>query len=367
MKFTLPKAIITEVIGKIGRLMTAKSSIPILAGVLVEVQSKGVLFTVSDGTESMIHHVPVGDGSGIIVEDEGKSVFSKETFELCKKLKGDITFSVTETSVTVTQNKTSLEFATMAADEYPKIEITNTSKAIRFEGEDFEKIVKKTRYAASTSDDRPILQGVHMNLGETNSFICTDSHRLAKVLNGSSTEEIQITVPANVLEHAVKSFDLSNPVLIFPSSNQVSFANGTTILLSRLLEGNYPDTNRLIPTEYESDLVLNRLELIEALEMLALLGINGVVKLTVSGLFVELSAIGTGSKGKRELVFESWNGEEGFSISLSATYLVDALKTFSTNSVKIGFTGSMRPLVVTSGTEQETVDELQLILPVRSQ
>lgn len=366
MKFSIPKTTITELLGKIGRLMTAKSSIPILAGVLVEVQNDCILFTVSDGTESMIHCIPITEDSGIVVDGNGKSVFSKDTFELCKKLKGDIVFDVADTKVTVSQNKTSLEFSIMSADEYPNVAIENTNKAITFEGSDFESIVKKAGYAASKSDSRPVLQGVHMEFGETNSFVSTDSHRLAKLETGASTEEIQITVPANVLEHAIKSFDLSQQVLMFPSSNQIAFANGNTILYSRLLDGNYPDTSRLIPKEFESELVLNRTELIETLELLAILGTNSVVNLSVTGLFVELSAIGTGAKGQKEIVFESWTGEEGFKISLSATYLLDAIKTITTSSVKIGFTGSMRPFVVTPVTEQPT-SELQLILPVRAQ
>ncbi len=365
MKFTISKAILTEVIGKIGRLMRAKPSVPVLNGILVEVQENCILFTISDGTESLIHQVPVNESNGILVEGEGKSVLSKETFNISKKLKGDITFELLDSNVIVSQNKTSLEFSTINADEYPKVAIENTNKAITFEGKDFESIVNKTFYAASDSDTRPVLKGVHMEFGESNRFVSTDSHRLAKVELGSSTEEMQITVPATLLDHAIKSFDLSQSVLVFPSSTQIALANGTTILYSRLLEGNYPDISRLIPSEFNSELIVNRQELIDTLELLATLSDNSVIQVSVNGLFVELSAGNAISKGMKEIAFESWTGEEGFTISLSAKYLIDTLRTISSGSVKISFVESMRPFVVTPVSDNPT-NELHLILPVRS-
>ena len=366
MKFTLPKTIITEITGKMGRLMTAKSSIPILSGILVQVQSDCILFTVSDGTESLIHRLPVNEENGVVVEEEGSSVFVKETLDITKKMKGDIVFDSDESRVIVSQDKTSLEFSVALASEYPKIAIENTKNPLTFDGKEFEKIVKKTAFAVSTNDSRPVLTGVNMTFGETNSIVSTDSHRLARYESGASDTEIQITVPATVLEHALKSFDLTESVMIFPSSNQIGLVNGNTILISRLLEGNYPDTARLVPAEFKHELVLNKDELISTLDLLAVVAENGVVQLNVNGLFVELSAKGSTSKGKKEFFYESYQGEEGFKISFSAKYLLESLRTFSTDSVKVCFVEPMRPFVIKPVSNEDTTTELQLILPVRT-
>lgn len=365
MKFTLPKVIITEITGKMGRLLTAKSSIPILSGILVEAKPDCILFTVSDGVESMIHRLPVSDEKGISVEVEGVSVFSKETLDVTKKMKGDILFDANESCVTVSQDKTSLEFAVAFASDYPKIEIENTNKAITLNGKEFEKFVKKTTFAVAKSDSRPVLTGVHMTFGEENRFVSTDSHRLARFESGSSSVEIDITVPASILEHALKSFDLTQDIMIFPSTNQIAFASGHTILISRLLEGNFPDTARLVPTDFNHELILRKDEFLSALDLLAALADNSVVNLTMSGLSVELSSKGATSKGKQELFYEQYEGEEGFSISFSAAYTIEALRTLTTDSVKISFVDSMRPFIVTP-VSNEPVSELQLILPVRS-
>ncbi|MDX1806668.1 MAG: DNA polymerase III subunit beta, partial [Paenisporosarcina sp.] len=238
------------------------------------------------------------------------------------------------------------------------------------DGKLFAEMVSKTTFATSNSDARPILQGVNMTFNaDKNVFVSTDSHRLSRlVFDGtheeSSTEDLPkaITVPASVLDHALKSFDLSMQVAIFPSPQQIAIANGNTILYSRLLEGNYPETERLIPTEFNSQLVVNRKEIIESLELLATLGTNNIVELKVNGLFVELKAQGSNAKGMKEIAFETYDGEEGFSISFSAAYALVALKTTEHQSIKFRFVGAMRPFLITPVEES---NELQLILPVR--
>lgn len=371
MKFIVSKEKISETVTKIGRLLSHKSSIAVLAGVLVEARADCILFTASDGTESIFHRIPLADGNELQILEEGKSVFSKDAFEVTKKLKGNITFEATPQQVIVSQEKLSLEFHVMDADEYPTIAVEPTVKPFILEGKLFSEMVSKTTFATSHSDSRPILQGVNMNLSEEhNVFVSTDSHRLSRLtLPGNPTltpsDELPraITVPASVLDHALKSFDLSLPVAIFPSPQQIALANGNTILYSRLLEGNFPETNRLIPTEFISELVVNRKEIIESLELLATLGTNNIVELTVNGMFVELKAKGTNAKGSKEIVFESYDGEENFTISFSAAYALSALKTTDYVSIKFKFVGPMRPFLITPVEES---NELQLILPVRA-
>ena len=92
MKFTVPNKLITEVISKSGRLMNAKPQNPILNGVLVQVKADGIIFTINDGTENLIHTIPINEESGIVIENEGKSILPNESFIITKKLKGNISF-----------------------------------------------------------------------------------------------------------------------------------------------------------------------------------------------------------------------------------------------------------------------------------
>jgi len=367
MKFILSAIDVNEAVAKMGRLLSSKSIIPILAGVLVEATEDCLMLTASDGMESIIHRLMIDEVDGNAILTPGKCVFSKETFDIAKKLKGPITFEVVDTNVIVTQNKLSLEFTTMDANDYPKVNVESNSAPFVLSGPSFMEMVTLTTFAASKNDVRPILTAVNMTFNKDKSVIvATDSHRLSRVfIDGikSENDEVSLSVPATILDQALKSFDLTKDVIILPSQNSIAFANGNTVLNSRLLEGNYPDTSRLIPTDFNTDLVVNRKELIDGLELLQAISSNSTINLKVDSMFVELSAKGTGTKGTKEIVFESYDGLEDFSISFSPLYLLDALKRITDTSVLLRFNGPMQPFVAVS-TDSES-KATQLILPVR--
>lgn len=371
MKFTITTADMQDVISKMGRLIGAKTTVPILAGVLVKAQDGLLIFTASDGDESIIHRLSMDKTEGNEIIEEGTAVFLKETFDVIRKLKkGSVTFDVADTTVAVIQDKTNLEFPLMIAADYPNIQMPDNKKPLVLSGAEFAHMVSQTTFAAAKRDLRPILMGVHMTFAKDScQFVCTDSHRLGRLITkgiDSLEESLSITVPASILDHAIKSFDLSQDVILLPDNQIIALANGNTILLSPLFEGSYPDTNRLIPTEFSSELVANRKEFVEGLELLQVLSTENVVHLKTNGMFVELRAAGADAKGQREIAFESYEGEEGFSIAFSPQYALDALKRMESESVRFRFTESMRPFLAIPETVNSVMNDcIQLILPVR--
>lgn len=367
MKFTITNTAIQETVLKMGRLLNAKTTLPILNGVLVEAQQDCILFSASDGSESIIHRVLLVEEDGESVVETGRCVFPRELFDSAKKMKGAITIEASDTAVTVKQAKTKLHFSVMNADEYPKIDTDSRTTQIVLSGKEFSDIVAHTTFAASKSDVRPILSAVNMLFTQEESiFIATDSHRLSAFHSkGVPTleETISMAVPATALDKAMKSFELSKDVILLPSSNSIALANGNTILFSVLLDGNYPETKRLIPSDFESELVVNRTELIDGLELLAAVTTNNVIAFNIGQLFVELSASGTDKKGTQELAFELYEGVEDFSISFSTPYVLDVLKRLDTKSVRFQFSGSMKPFLIVG--EDSSYKNTQLVLPVR--
>lgn len=364
MNFSINSKIIQNVVRKMGALLTAKVSIPILSGVLLEVTEKAVLFTVSDGSESMVIRVAPADET-CVINTEGKVVLPKDFFDVTKKLNGFLDIELQDTSVTVKKGKTELHFIVMDAEEYPRIAADQPIGQYKMTGTSFEQMVSKTAYCASTNSARPVLQAVHATFGlKGNHFVCTDSHRLGIVgLDFESSEsDVALNIPAYSLTHAVKSFDLEKDVFFLLYTNQVALANSDVIYYSQLLEGNYPDTKRLLP-ETTSELVVNRQELIDTISLLSSMTQNSVISLEIDGLFVKIEARGDISHGASEIAHESYQGDDGFKIAFSAAYMLDALKAINSPSVKILFAGNMRPFLL-QGTEESSA--LQLILPVRS-
>lgn len=367
MKFIISNKEVQEAVSKMGRLLTARVTIPILSGVLVEAIGDCILFTASDGNESIIHRILINNEDGNEILEEGRCVFSRESFGIARKLKGHITFEVNNTMVFVSQSKTKLEFSTMDADEYPKIVVESSQAPLVLSGPVFADMVANTTFSTSDSDSRPILTGVNMSFRTSESVIvATDSHRLSRfIMEGChhEAEDFTLNVPASILDQAVKAFDLQYDVKILPNKQTIALVNGNTIYISSLLEGLYPDTSRLIPKDFSKNLVVNRKEIIDGLELLQEVSSNSVISLKIDGLFVKLTAIGTGTKGSKELAFETYDGENDFSIAFSAKYVADALKRIDESSVRLRFNGRMNPFVIVSVNDESNVT--QLVLPVR--
>ncbi|WP_028393951.1 DNA polymerase III subunit beta [Bacillus cihuensis] len=369
MKFQLVSEKVQEVYKKIEKLLNARSVIPILSGVLVQVRQDCIVFTASDGTESVIHRVLSSEEDGVVVISEGKAVFTKEALAVSKKIKGLMTFETTENNVVVSQDKTKLEFPVLDGEEFPKIEFEPTLTPIVFTGKEFLDIVHQTIFAVSQSETRPILTGVNFQFGKDgNTFVATDSHRLAQIELGAAPIDVTLTVPAKTLDNAVKTFDFSNDVMVLATPNKIAFGNGNTMLSTRLLEGNYPDTSRLIPkADFETELTVNKKEFFEALDLLTEISKQktNVVQISINGLFVEFSATNGTSKGKKEIAFTNLEGNDNFSLSFSGEFVKNALKAIDSEEVKLSFAGPMKPFLIRpADTEESSI--VQLILPVRN-
>ena len=369
MKIKLTHKDISEVSNKLGKLITGNLAIPVLKGILVKAEESAIMFTASDGTDTIIVRLQV-EGETRQVIEAGSIVIAREALAIAKKLTGEIVLKLDGTNLLVEQDKSKFSFPTMAADEYPLINTDNAKLKYIISGAEFESFVKKTTFAASDSDSRPVLQAVNMSFSKEEKRYCsTDSHRLALVTSEGDEsipedERFEINVPAKSLEQAVKSFDLTKDVIMMATNNDITLANGNTIMICRLIEGNYPDTRRLIPDSTPFTLRINRKELMDALEILQSLDKSGVVKLTVGTLFVELLASGEGNRGIREIAFEEWNGEEKFSISFSSKYILETLKSYEgATSINLGLTDVMKPIILTNPKDDNS---LQLVLPIRN-
>ena len=177
-----------------------------------------------------------------------------------------------------------------------------------------------------------------------------------------------VVIPGKSLNELSKILaDNNESIEIVITENQILFKAKHLLFFSRLLEGNYPDTSRLIPSESKTDIVLHTKEFLHAIDRASLLareGKNNVVKLiTLEDQLIEISS-NTPEVGKvvEEMKGISIEGEE-LKISFSAKYMMDALRAIEGNEIKITFTGAMRPFVIYPINDDST---LQLILPVRT-
>ncbi|SDN62357.1 DNA polymerase-3 subunit beta [Fictibacillus solisalsi] len=379
MKFQINRSQLIEGVQDVMKAVSSRTTIPILTGIKMVVHSEGMTLTGSDSDISIERLIPMEENGEVNLEVQkpGSIVLQARYFsEIVKKMPNDtVEIEVGERFETKLRSGAS-EFSLVGLDpeEYPRLPQIEEQNVFSIQGDLLRQIIRQTVFAVSTSETRPILTGVNINL-EDNVLSCvaTDSHRLAQrtARIESNTEGLSfqnVVIPGKSLNELSKIVEESAELVqIVVTDNQVLFKTKNTLFFSRLLDGNYPDTSKLLPSESKTTLGLSTKEFLQAIDRASLLareGRNNVVKLaTIDNHTVEISS-NSPEIGKvyEHVVTESMEGEE-LKISFNAKYMIDALKAMDCSEIKVLFTGAMRPFLITP-VDNEIVK--QLILPVRT-
>jgi DNA polymerase-3 subunit beta len=378
MKFSIQKDYLVQGVQDVMKAISSRTTIPILTGVKIVATDEGVTLTGSDSDISIESFIPVEDSGDQIVEvkQTGSIVLQARFFsDIVRKLPQDTVEIETlpQFQTVIRSGKAEFHLNGIDADEYPQLPQVSEENVFSLPTDLLKHIIRQTVFAVSTSETRPILTGVNWKIENSELHcIATDSHRLAfrkTLIEASNTiPAANVVIPGKSLNELSKILDdTTASVEIVMTEQQILFKKKNILFFSRLLDGNYPDTSRLIPTESKTDIFLNGKEFLHAIDRASLLareGRNNVVKFSAweNGL-VEISSdspeIG---KVTEEIQSEKVDGEE-LKISFSAKFMMDALKAIDGSDIKISFTGAMRPFFIQPVNDDKT---LQLILPVRT-
>lgn len=377
MKIKIDREALVQSVQDVMKAVSPRTTIPILTGIKIAATSQGVTLTGSDSDISIESFIPTEEEDKVLVEvvENGSIVLQARFFsEIVKKLpENTIEIEVQPNFLTVIRSgKAEFSLNGLDAEEYPRLPQIEEENVFKIPTDLLKTIIRQTVFAVSTSETRPILTGVNWRI-ENGELICTatDSHRLALRKAKIETENQQsynVVIPGKSLNELSKILDDSNdPVDIVITANQILFKTKHLLFFSRLLDGNYPETTRLIPTDSKTDIIVNAKEFLQAIDRASLLareGRNNVVKLTtLNDGIIEISSISPEiGKVTEEIQSESIEGEE-LKISFSAKYMMDALKALDGTDIQISFTGAMRPFLLRP---LHSDSMLQLILPVRT-
>ncbi|QDP38769.1 DNA polymerase III subunit beta [Radiobacillus deserti] len=379
MKFVIQRDQLMNSVQDVMKAISSRTTIPILSGIKIEVSYEGIKLTGSDSDISIESFIPVEENGVIYVEqiEPGSIVLQAKYFpEIVRKLPQKTVEMESDTNLQVTIRSGSAEFHLngLDADEYPQLPQLHTENSFEIPSDLLKGLIKQTVFAVSTIETRPILTGVNMSIEDGSlSFVATDSHRLASRKIPLQSEESlpqisSVVVPGRSLNELNKIIeDSQDSIEISVTENQILFRTQHVFFLSRLLDGNYPETSRLIPEQSKTIVYSPTKELLQAIDRASLLAKesrNNVVRFqTKDGNQVEISSNSPEvGKVEEEITAKSIEGEE-LKISFSAKYMMDALKAIDSDQVKIEFTGAMRPFIIRPMDNDQI---LQLILPVRT-
>ncbi|KGR79887.1 DNA polymerase III subunit beta [Ureibacillus manganicus] len=377
MKFDIMRDRLLDGLNDVMKAVSSKTTIPILTGIKIDVTDEGMRLTGSDADITIQTFIPVEEnGEQLInISEPGSIVLQARMFnEIVRKLPtNDVEIEVSNGFQThIRSGKSDFHLIGLDPTEYPLLPEIAMDRQFSIPADLLKAIIRETVFAVATSESRPVLTGVNWNIHEEE-LICvaTDSHRLARrktKLEQLPSDVSSVVIPGKSLNELNKILgESTEPVQIVITNQQVLFKDENVLFFSRLLEGNYPDTSRLIPEDFKTNITINGKSLLQAIDRASLLARedrNNVVKFeTLEGNVVEISSnspeIG---KVEEQIQVQSLEGES-LKISFSAKYMMEALKAIDGQDVVIQFTGAMRPFILRSVHDDAI---LQLILPVRT-
>lgn len=374
--FSINKNLFLQALNTTKRAISHKNAIPILSNVKIDVTKEGITLIGSNGQVSIENFISTqNENAGLLVNSTGSILLEATFFINVVSSLPDIILDfkeIEQKQIVLTSGKSEITLKGKDADQYPRIQEISASNPLVLETKILKDVINETAFAASVQESRPILTGVHFVLTD-NQFlktVATDSHRMSqkKITLEKNGDNFDVVIPSRSLREFTAVFtDEIETVEVFFANNQILFRSENISFYTRLLEGNYPDTDRLIPTEFTSVLTFNTSDLRAAMERARLLSNatqNGTVKLEIAGGIVS-AHVNSPEVGRvnEEIDTESVTGED-LTISFNPTYLIDALKAIDSEKVTISFISSVRPFTLVPS--EDTENFIQLITPVRT-
>lgn len=377
MKFTIKRTPFLKKLAEVQLAISNRTTIPILTGIKLTLTEQGLTLTGSDADISIETFISAeAKEYELFIEKTGSIVLQPARFfsDIVRKLPDDVfTLEVKDKYQTeITSSSSEFIIHGLDADNYPRLPQIEEQEAFHISIPLLKQVIRQTVIAVSLHESRPILTGVNLSIGNSQlKAVATDSHRLSQrviPLEVSDDISYNIVVPGKSLAELSRLLgESTEDVEIIVTENQILFKTPDTYFYSRLLEGNYPNTERLIPASANTYITLDATVLLGAIERASLLshaGKNNVVKMTVEKDAVTLTGNSPDiGRVEEEVAFIKIEGEP-LEISFNPDYMKDALNTFGAMDVVIQLLSPLRPFVLVPSEDERVF--VQLITPIRT-
>ena len=377
MNLTIDREVLLNNLNTISRGLPTKSPLPILTGIKLYATDTDLFMTSSNSDISV--EVDITDQS-LVITTPGQTVVPGRFFiDIIRKINSkSINLFLSDDKILVIKaDRGEYKLHIMDPLDYPQIDFVTLENPLKLDANAVANIIKETVFATASTEKKPILTGVNFK-NENGELIATatDSFRLAqKKISIPEYDPFNITVPSKSLEELTKAIETDiEEVNLYFSQNKLLFSFKNVCFQTRLLDGNYPDTSRLIPKEFTNILKFNKDELIDAVERVSLLSPRdkekdkeltySIIKLAInSDRIIEISTTNASvGDAKEELIPTGIEVTSQLVIGFSSRYLIEALRSFMSTEISINLSGEIRPFIIRGEKDPYLT---QLILPVR--
>ena len=366
MKLSILQTHLLSTLTSVGRIISPKAQLPILQNMLLE--TKGNLFIVAGtNTETSI----VSKSNAKIEKEGGICVPAKILIEFVSSLPdGVVEMNVKEGVLAITSNGFEANIPCVSKEEFPPLPKHDKTKGAEIPKETFIQALETVLFAAATDEGRPILTGVKIQKSEEETlFVATDGYRLSLKRVGLSMEEnVDITIPARTLSEVVRigleNKEDKNIVLKKIDDAQLGFFLGETEIYTRILDGEYPNFEKILPKKHTTKMVVDKEKFLQGVKSASIFARDNanIIKFAITEGEITISA-NTPQVGQNKVTLETETDGEDGEIAFNSRFVLDFLGHFSEEKLQFEMTGSLNPGVFKSTTDDSF---LHIIMPVRT-
>jgi len=352
MNLTITKDQIIAGLQAVQNVVSTRTTLPILSNVLIRAEGNHVEFTATDLDVTVACKV-----EGKVIKAGATTLPVKKLFGIVRELQGEIELETDEKNLTSIRSGSSFfKIHGLAADEFPPLPNFKDDKKVTQPQENIRAMIRKTSFAVSTDESRYVLNGIFFSLKEGKmTLVATDGRRLALV-----DEEVEIAeksagefiVPAKAINELNRLLQEKGEVELKFGENQASFAlkneTGLSVLLiTKLIEGNYPNYRQVIPGEAKERIAVGREELVQALRRAEIMTSEKAnsVKLSFGKNVLTITANSPEVGEARETMAINYKGQE-LAIAFNPRYLIDPLNALTEDEVFIELIDELSPGVI---------------------
>jgi DNA polymerase-3 subunit beta len=370
MKARLVREEILEGLTSIQQIVPPKTTLPILSNFLLRAEGEHLYLSATDLDISMRTRVPAQ-----VLESGATTVPARKFSEIVRELpEEDFQLDVSEDRTTLTCGKGQYRLSGMDWEEFPKIQENVEGRPIHLEAGVLKKLVNTTTFAVSTDETRPALGGVFFKLdGGDVTAVATDGHRLARrslkgVVSGSEEFQAEFIVPPKALNQIIRLTGEERTIQeMIVGEKYIQVHIGETQLLSRLIEGPYPNYDLVMPKDNDKRLVVDRDLLEAAVRRVAILSNTQThqVRFDLDGDSALLSAISPDLGGEaREHVGVSFEGA-AMAVAYNAAYLLEIFRHLPAGEIELTLKTPVSAGLLQPVARNEEDDQTFLLMPLR--
>ena len=363
MKLQVTQENLAKALGTVARVANTRGTLPILANVLLKTVDNRLSISATNLDIAITHYIgsKIDKNGAITVPARLMQDFVSSLPDSVLKLE------LTDHKLSIVTDKYQSVINGIMADDFPAMPAITGGIKWKVPAREFKKTLSQVVIAASSDDTRPVLTGIyfHLRAGEIVA-VATDSYRLAENRLGKNKQTVNFLVPASAVSDTLRIIsDSDKEVTITHDDQQVSFETGDVTLVARLIEGNYPDYRKLIPTKFATTAKMKRADFANITKVSSLFARESAGSITIKAdkdeKQVSINAIASqlGENTATAAALVTGSGE----VTLNSRYLIEALGVLTGDEVEFCFNGKLEPCILRSSSEPGYT---HLIMPLRS-